>query len=117
MNNEELQNIIKSLKIKNYKPCGEKVLIELVTLEEKTKGGIVLPDEHRERERRQQTTGIIRAIGPTAFLDMVTNEEDIPKVGTLVHFLKYAGITLTINEKEYQVINDDEIFIGAIIND
>lgn len=69
-------------------PVEYKVLIELEKLEEKTIGGIIIPDARLERDQMAQTRATLIAVGGNAFSDWIGT---IPKVGDKVLVDKYAG--------------------------
>lgn len=90
------------------KPLQDRVLIER-TEEEVTKGGIVIPDNAKEKPSR----GKVLAVGPGK-LD--NNGKLIPmhvKVGDKVVFGKYAGSELTVEGKELTVMREEDI-LGII---
>ncbi len=70
------------------KPIGDQVLVRLVSVEQKTKGGIVLPSETQAREQGGTMSGTVMAIGDDAW-GRVT--QDAFKVGDRVCFGRYAG--------------------------
>ncbi len=85
------------------------VLIKLDPVEEKTKGGIILIEETRERKEQAQRTGRLVAIGPLAFEYDVDNDV-IPQVGERVAFPKYGGIEITGKDKlEYRLLKDGDL--------
>ena len=93
-------------------PVEYKVLVKPKAVEEKTKGGIIPPDQTRDKEKFAKQEGVIVAYSPIAFTD--PNWLRCPKVGDTVLFDRYAGCTVTGRDgEEYRLINDKEI--GAII--
>ena len=70
-------------------PVEYKVLIELEALKEKTSGGIILPDDRKDRDQMAQTMATLKAVGGNAFSDW---KGPIPKVGDRVLVDKYAGV-------------------------
>lgn len=102
-------------------PLGYKVLIRLKELEEKTKGGIYLPESTKATEEEAHQMATVVNYGPAAFttgLGDLPSEWDIkPKIGDIVLINRYSGIKF---EKEgisgkYRLINDKEIL--AIIKE
>ena len=99
-----------------YELPGHRVLIEPKPLEEKTESGIVLarPKEQELQERRGSEEGTVVAVGPTAWH---FHDNDSPnwkpwaQVGDKVVFVRYAGRFVNIDEKEYIVINDEDILL------
>lgn len=94
------------------KPVEYKVLIKPIEVEEKTEGGIILPQQAREREAYAQQQGKLVAVGEIAFTE--PDWLDKPKVGETVLFDKFAGgMVIGKDGVEYRLINDKEI--GAVI--
>ena len=95
-----------------FKPLGDRVLIEVLEAEEKTKGGIVLPDTAKERPQQ----GKVIAVGKGKLLE---NGEIKPlevKEGDIVVFSKYAGTEVrTKDGDEYLILREDDIL--AIVED
>ena len=87
------------------RPLGERVLIELVKEEEVSKGGIIIPDSAKEKPQE----GKVIAVG-TGKLD--ENGKAVPfnvKKGDLVLMPKYGGTEVKIDDKEYQIVREDDI--------
>lgn len=92
-------------------PLGDRVLVEPVKEEEARKGGIIIPDTAKEKP----TNGKVIAIG-TGKLD--DNGKKIPfnvKVGDKVLMPKYGGTEVKIDDKEYQIVREEDI-LGVVIN-
>ena len=97
-----MSNKEKCMKIR---PLGERVLIELVKEEEVSKGGIIIPDSAKEKPQE----GKVIAVG-TGKLD--ENGKILPfnvKKGDLVLMPKYGGTEVKIDDKEYQIVREDDI--------
>lgn len=98
-----------------YIPLEYYVLVKLDTVDEKTKGGIWLPDTTREQNQQAQITGQLLAIGPLAFLYDVENSV-IPQVGQRVAFPRYSGLVIKGKDTaEYRLIKDGDL--AAIITE
>ncbi|MFN4228128.1 MAG: co-chaperone GroES [Candidatus Ratteibacteria bacterium] len=87
------------------RPLGDRVVVEPLEAEEKTKGGIILPDTAKEKPQE----GKVVAVGKGK-----TNEkgELIPlevKVGDKVLYGKYSGTEVTVDEKQYIILREDDI--------
>lgn len=96
------------------RPVEYKVLIKPIEVEEKTQGGIILPEQAREREAYAQQKGVLVAVSPNAFTD--PEWLDPPKVGDFVLYDKFAGAIVKGQDAvEYRLINDKEI--GAVIHE
>lgn len=83
------------------KPLGDRVLVEPMTEEEKTKSGIVLPDTV-DKEKKAQ--GKILAIGQGEKVTKLGVKE-----GDTVIFGKYSGDEIEIEDKDYKFLKYDEI--------
>ena len=98
------------------KPCGHQILIALPSVKEKTEGGVILPDEHVDRENLAAICGYVLAIGPDAYV--TTEEKAFPggaycKIGDWVMFRMYAGTRFSITQsgvtQKFSLINDDSV--------
>jgi chaperonin GroES len=90
----------------NIKPLGDRVVVKPAPAEEKTKGGIILPDTAKEKP----VVGEIIAIGPGRRAD---DGKIVPvdlKVGDKVLYGKYSGTEVTLNDKEYLIMREADIF-------
>jgi chaperonin GroES len=90
---------------KTLKPLADRVIIEVLAKEEKTKSGIVLPDSAKEKPQE----GKIIAVGGGKILE---NGQKIPldvKAGDKVIFSKYAGTEVKVDEKEYLILSERDI--------
>ena len=97
-------------------PSGWRLLVLPFTPKEKSKGGIILADQTREREQLATVCGYVLSTGPDAYGD-VNKFPEGPwcKKGDWVIFARYAGSRLKIDGGELRLLNDDEIL--AIIQD
>ena len=91
-----------SMKIR---PLGDKVLVEVLEAEEKTKGGIILPDTAKE----EKTEGKIIATGGGKLLESGKIQPLEVKKGDRVIFGKYAGDEILIDGKKHKVLKESEI--------
>lgn len=91
--------------MKKIKPLGKNVLVELVAKEEKTAGGIVIPDT-ADKERPQE--GVVVAVGDSSEIP-----ETIKK-GTRVLFKKYGGDEIKVDNKEMIILNFKDDILGVI---
>ena len=85
-----------------FNPQGDRVLVEPAAAEEKTAGGIIIPDTAKEKPQK----GTVVAIGPGKKKD----EPITLKVGDHVLYGKYSGTEITIEGKEYLIMRQDDIF-------
>ena len=90
----------------NIKPLSDHILIEPIKKEEKTKGGILLPDT-AEREKPEE--GLVVAVGPGR---KVSSGKIIPmdvKTGQKVLFTKYGPNEIKVDDKEYLIAKEEDI--------
>lgn len=87
------------------KPLGDRVIIEVVEKEEKTIGGIVLPDTAKEKPQQGRVfavgTGRVTDQGERIALDVKEND--------LVIYSKYAGTEVKHEGKEYLIVRESDI--------
>ena len=87
------------------RPLGEKILIKRLEAEEKTKGGIVLPDTAKEKPQR----GTVLAVGEGKLLkDGGRGKPQVAK-GDKVLFASYAGTEIKIDGQEYILMDESDI--------
>jgi chaperonin GroES len=87
------------------RPLADKVLVERVEAENKTAGGIVLPDTAKEKPQR----GKIINVGEGKVLDDGTRKQVQVKKGDMVLFTSYAGTEVKIDGKEYLIMDESDI--------
>ena len=97
-----------------YWPEGSKVLIRPDQIEEKTPGGIIMPQNSQESEQTRVQEGEVVAIGPDAVCRFAV-EDDPPldmQAGDRVKFSRYGGISIPEGDKKdaYRVVNDEDIY-------
>ncbi|MGB9773089.1 MAG: co-chaperone GroES [Bacteroidota bacterium] len=88
------------------RPLADRVIIKPAPAEEKTKGGLVLPDTAKEKP----VQGEVIAVGPGRTTD---DGKHIPmevKVGDRVLYGKYSGTEVTIEGEEYLIMRESDIF-------
>ena len=74
-------------------PIGPHVLVETEVVDEKTKGGIYIPDKVRDQQNVAATKGKILALGDDAFCE-IEKESGMPQIGDRVIMARYAGMPL-----------------------
>jgi len=82
------------------KPLADRVVVEPSPAEEKTSGGIIIPDTAKEKPQK----GTVMAVGP--------GKKDEPmtvKVGDVVLYGKYAGTEITIDGINYMIMRESDI--------
>ena len=84
----------------NIKPLADRVIIEPAAAEEKTSGGIIIPDTAKEKPQK----GTVVAVGP--------GKKDEPltvKKGNQVLYGKYAGTEITVEGQDYLIMRESDI--------
>ncbi len=87
------------------KPLADKVVVKILDSEEKTKGGIFLPDTAKEKPQQAK----VIAVGPGKTLDDGKKSPLDVKEGDVVLFAKYSGTEVKIDGVEYLVISEKDI--------
>lgn len=94
-------------------PMGYNVLVALDVVEEKTAGGIILPEKHKEREDSASEKGRIVGVSPMAFSGgdwAGVKYTDLPSSGDVVLFQRYAGTEMEGEDgRKYRVIADTDL--------
>jgi chaperonin GroES len=88
------------------KPLGDRIVVKPMEAEEKTKGGIILPDTVKEKP----VEGTIVAAGPGRKSDDGKTVEMEVKVGEKILYGKYSGTEVTIEGEEYLIMRESDIF-------
>jgi chaperonin GroES len=89
----------------NFRPLHDRVLVQPLDGEEKTSGGIIIPDTAKEKP----SEGKVIAVGPGAKTE---DGKILPmevKVGDLVLFGKWSGTEVKINGVEYSIMKESDI--------
>ena len=87
------------------KPLADRVVVKKLEAEEKTAGGIVLPDTAKEKPQQ----GEVLAVGPGKFDEKGTRQPMEVKVGDKVLFAKYSGTEVKIEGVEYLILAERDI--------
>ena len=86
-------------------PLYDRVLVERVASEEKTSGGIIIPDTAKEKPSQ----GEVVAVGPGKISDDGTRLEMDVSVGDKVLYGKYSGTDVTLDGQEYLILRESDI--------
>jgi chaperonin GroES len=89
----------------SIRPLGDKVLIKRLEADEKTSGGIILPDNAKEKPKR----GKVEAVGEGRLLEDGKRAAFSVKPGDEVIFSSYAGSEIKIDGKELIVMGEEDI--------
>ena len=85
-----------------FKPINDRVVVEPAPAEEKTAGGIIIPDTAKEKPQR----GKVVAVGPGK-----DDQKMTVKKGDTVLYGKYAGQELSYQGKDYLIMREDDILV------
>ncbi|MFA5087440.1 MAG: co-chaperone GroES [Candidatus Omnitrophota bacterium] len=89
------------------KPLGDRIVVKPLEAEEKTKGGIVLPDTAKEKPQE----GKVVAVGKGKILDSGSVQPMEVKVGDRVLYGKYSGTEVTTKEgDELLIMREEDVF-------
>ena len=83
-----------------FRPLHDRVLIKVLDSDEKTAGGIIIPDTAKEKPQK----GNVVAVGPGTKENPVT-----VKVGNSVLYGKYSGTELKLDDKNYLIMRESDI--------
>ena len=95
----------------NYKdiiPIGATLLIEMDETEEKTPGGIILPDKLKEQKDLSSSTAKIVVLGKEAFLDLEKGTP-MPEAGYNVIVATYCGKTIKTKQGNSKICRDEDV--------
>jgi len=93
------------------RPLGDRIVVEPLEAEEKTKGGIILPDTAKEKPQE----GKVVAVGKGKIGEDGKPVSMEVKVGDKVLYGKYSGTEITIDDKEYIILKEEDIL--AVVED
>lgn len=93
----------------HFRPLHDRVVVRRIEAEEKTSGGIIIPDTAKEKPQE----GEVVAVGPGARAEDGTIAALDVKAGDRILFGKYSGTEVKIEGEEHLVIREDDI-LGVI---
>lgn len=99
-----------------FVPLDVRVLVKPDSVEQKTKGGIILPEQHVDQQKMAMLKGTLIAVGVNAWEEAASRSAAfvIPQPGTRVLIAKYGGIALTGDDGvDYRLMNDEDV-IGLL---
>ncbi|MBN1445040.1 MAG: co-chaperone GroES [Candidatus Omnitrophica bacterium] len=87
------------------RPLGDRLVVEPLEAEEKTKGGIILPDTAKEKPQEGKVVasgkGKLDENGKTVAMEV--------KVGDKILYGKYSGTEITVEGKEYMILREEDV--------
>ncbi|MDS1029339.1 co-chaperone GroES [Bacillota bacterium LX-D] len=86
-------------------PLADRVIVKVISGEEKTQGGIVLPDTAKEKPQE----GDVVAVGTGKVLDNGSKQPLEVKVGDRVIFSKFGGTEIKYDGQEYLILRESDI--------
>jgi chaperonin GroES len=93
------------------RPLYDRILIKRLDIEEKTKGGIIIPETAKEKPQE----GKVISVGKGKLLDDGSTRPLDVKVGDKILFGKYGGTEINIEGEEYIILREDEVL--AVVQD
>ena len=88
-----------------FRPLHDRVLVERVAEETKSAGGILIPDNAREKPQQ----GLVEAVGTGAVLENGSVRAPSVKKGDRILFGKYSGSEIKLDGEEYMIMREDEV--------
>jgi chaperonin GroES len=95
----------KEIKAMKLEPLDDRVVVEPMEAESKTKGGIVLPDTAQEKPQR----GTVISVGPGRVADDGKRIPMTVKKGNKIIYAKYGGMEVEVDGKEYMILRESDI--------
>lgn len=99
-----------SLSVSTVKPLSDRVFVKVSASEEKTAGGLYLPDTAKEKPQ----VGEVVALGAGKRNDDGSRQELEIKVGDKVLYSKYAGTDIKLGTEEYVLLSEKDILAVVI---
>jgi chaperonin GroES len=94
-----------TLSVSTVKPLGDRVFVKVSAAEEKTAGGLYLPDNAKEKPQ----VGEVVAVGEGKLKDDGARQALDVKVGDKVLYSKYAGTDIKLGTDEYVLLSEKDI--------
>ena len=92
------------------KPLDDRVVVEPLSAETTTSGGIVLPDSAQEKPQR----GKVKAVGPGRLLDSGERSGISVKIGDEVLFSKYGGTDIEVEGQDVKILRESDILAKIV---
>ena len=94
---------------KKFRPLADRILVKRLDGEEKTKGGIIIPDSAKEKPQE----GEVIAVGNGKKLDDGKVQAMDLKVGDRILFGKYSGTEIKLDGEDHLILREDEV-LGVV---
>ncbi len=94
----------------NIRPLDDRIVVEPMQAEETTAGGIVLPDNAKEKPQR----GTVVAVGPGKLLESGLRGAVAVSVGDQVIFGKYGGTEIEVNGVDVKILRESDILAKVV---
>lgn len=92
----------------NYELFDDRVLVKPAAAEEKTAGGIIIPDTAKEKPQR----GSVVAVGPGKYAEQTGSLIPMKqKVGDVILYGKYAGTEVSVDGEDYLIMRSSDILM------
>ena len=93
------------LNMAKLRPLNDKIIVERIKAENKTKGGIVLPDTAKEKPKE----GKIIAVGQGRLLENGKRQPFQVKVGDRIIFTSYAGTEMRVDGEKMLIMSEEDV--------
>jgi len=94
----------------NLKPLDDRIVVQPLEAEEKTAGGLYLPDTAKEKPQR----GTVIAVGPGKLLDTGKRGEMSVAVGDEVIYGKYSGSDIEVDGQEIKILRETDVLAKVV---
>jgi len=94
----------------NLKPLDDRIVVQPLEAEEKTAGGLYLPDTAKEKPQR----GTVIAVGPGKLLDTGKRGEISVAVGDEVIYGKYSGSDIEVDGQEIKILRETDVLAKVV---
>ena len=86
-------------------PLDDRIVITPMAAEDKTAGGVILPDTAKEKPNR----GKVVAVGPGKLLDHGDRAGSVINRGDVVYYGKYAGTEVKVGGEEFKILRESDV--------
>ena len=87
------------------KPLDDRIVVSPLSADEKTTGGIILPDSAQEKPNK----GKVEAVGPGKMRDDGERMSPAVSIGAVVYYGKYAGTEIKVAGNEFKILRESDI--------